>query len=101
VHTISSIVILQATSIANFRGELLSWRFLARKCSHLRVFYRVLLITSSSLLHAITAATHAAKDHRRTKRNDHIANKEAQYHGRDGFVDGQGPDYYNGRSTRV
>jgi hypothetical protein len=56
---------------------------------------------SSSLLHAITAATHAAKDHRRTKRNDHIANKEAQYHGRDGFVDGQGPDYYNGRSTRV
>ena len=35
------------------------------------------------------------------KRNDHIVNKEAQYDGRDEFVDGQDPDYYNGRSTRV
>lgn len=56
----------------------------------------------SSVLHAITAAFHVAKDHRRTKREDHIVKEDVQHHnGRDGFVDGNAPGYTGGRQDRV
>jgi hypothetical protein len=62
---------------------------------------RCSLIDVLSLLHAITVATHAAKGHRRTKRNDRIAGKEAHYDGRDGFVDGSPTQYPGGRVNQV
>jgi len=60
-----------------------------------------ILAIFSTLLHALTATFHSAKDHRRTKRNDRIAMKEADHDGRDGFVDGNGPMHTGGRHTRV
>jgi len=56
-----------------------------------------ILAIFSTVLHALTVAFHAAKDHRRTKRNDHVAKKEAYHDGRDGFVNG----HAEGRSMRV
>ncbi|PMD41177.1 hypothetical protein L207DRAFT_581623 [Hyaloscypha variabilis F] len=55
----------------------------------------------STLLHAITAAFHGAKDHRRTKRDERVLRKEGQYDGRDGFVDDGASGYTQGRAMRV
>ncbi|KAE9373878.1 hypothetical protein N431DRAFT_466126 [Stipitochalara longipes BDJ] len=60
-----------------------------------------ILAIVSTLLHAVTATFHGAKDHRRTRRNDRALKKEAQYDGRDGFVDQNAPGYTHGRATRV
>jgi len=70
--------------------------------SSLRDGYRWRVLTCGHrLLHAITAAFHGAKDHRRTKRDERVLRKEGQYDGRDGFVDDGAPGYTQGRAMRV
>lgn len=54
-----------------------------------------------SVLHALTAAFHGAKDHRRTKRDERVVKNEEQHSGRDGFVDGNASVSTTGGSTRV
>ncbi|CZR50637.1 uncharacterized protein PAC_00511 [Phialocephala subalpina] len=52
-----------------------------------------ILAILSTLLHAITAAFHAAKDHRRTKRNDRVVEEKAYPGGRDEFIDDNAAGY--------
>ncbi|KAL3421491.1 hypothetical protein PVAG01_07936 [Phlyctema vagabunda] len=51
-----------------------------------------ILAIISTLLHAITAAFHVAKDHRRTNK-DVAYEKNAHHDARDGFVDGSAPGH--------
>lgn len=60
-----------------------------------------ILAIFSTVLHALTAAFHVAKDHRRTVRNDRAVKEEAHHDGRDGFVDGNTPGYNGDRAARV